>query len=171
MLCMLGNFAACPTNVVCIGSLAPRFRVAAASCSARRLCALCVAPFPQHPVGSRLSRLVPRTGPPPSLSFSSSFGDPTARTPASSSGPAPFLPFIFPLSFAQEAHRVPDLISTACTVCVSHPHRIHLWCIASPPFASIKYPWSLLFFFIPILLAYGAELRNPVDLVKLGSSV
>jgi len=171
MLCMLGNFAACPTNVVCIGSFAPRFRVAAASCSARRLCALCVAPFPQHPVGSRLSRLVPRTGPPPSLSFPSSFGDTTARTPASSSGP-PLLSFISPLPLAQEAHHVSELISTACTVCVSFTRRIRLRCVAFPsPSAYIRYPWSLLFFFIPIPLAFTAELGNPVDVVKLGSSV
>ena len=34
-----------------------------------------------------------------------------------------------------------------------------------------KYPWSLLFFFIPIPLAFRVKLRNPIAIVELGSSV
>ena len=138
MLCMLGNFAACPTNVVCIGSLAPRFRVAAASCSARRLCALCVAPFPQHPVGSRLSRLVPRTGPPlPSPFLLLLVTQPPARLPRRAD--PLYSPLFPPPPLAQEAHHVFDLISAACTVCVFQPRRIRRRCVAFPsPFASIN---------------------------------
>ena len=69
-------------------SVASHFRVAMALCSARHLCALCTSPFPsiRSALDSHASSLVP--DPPPFLlPFLSSFGDTTARTPASSSGP------------------------------------------------------------------------------------
>jgi len=50
-----------------------------------------------------------------------------------------------------------DLISAAYTVCVFQPRRIRRRCVAFPsPFAYLRYPWSLLFFFIPIPPVFGA---------------
>ena len=151
MLCMLGNFAACPTNVVCIGSLAPRFRVAAASCSARRLCALCVAPFPQHPVGSRLSRLVPCTGPPFPLPFLSSFGDTTARTPASSSGPLSLLYFLLRRSRRKHA-MFPTL---------SPQHAPSVYPIPAASASGVLLPTSVRLYKLPLVLALLLHLHSP----------
>ena len=91
---VLGHFAACPANAVCIRPLAPCSRMAAPSCRTRRLCALCVSPFP-----SIQSALDPHASSPYrtplSLSFLSSFGGTTAHTPPSSSAPSYFLSFNF----------------------------------------------------------------------------
>jgi len=145
MLCMLGNFAACPTNVVCIGSLAPRFRVAAASCSARRLCALCVAPFPQHPVGSRLSRLVPRTGPPhfPFLSFFLLWTQPPARLPHRADLPSPLL--YLPLCCScRERTMSPTL---------SPQHAPSVYPIPAASASGVLRPTSVRLYKIPLVLA------------------
>ena len=124
--------------------------------------------FSWHPIGSRRPRLVPHTGP----SLLSSFVNMVARTPASSSGPLPLSSPLFPpLPLAQEAHHVRSYLHSMHRLCLpSTSPPLPVIC-APPPFATIRYPWSLLFFFIPIPLAYGAKLRNPVDLVKLGSLV
>ena len=60
-------------------------------------------------------------------------------------------------------HREPSVypIHSASTSGVLRPTSVRLY----------KYRRSLLFFFIPIPLAFGAELQNPVDIVKLGSLV
>jgi len=141
---MLGNFAACPTNVVCIGSLAPRFRVAAASCSARRLCALCVAPFPQHPVGSRLSCLVPRTGPPlPSLFLLLLVTRPPARLPHRVD-----LPLFSPLFFPCRSHRKRTVSPT-----LSPQHAPSMYPIPAASTSGVLRPNSVRLYKIPLVLA------------------
>ena len=125
-------------------------------------CALCVSPFSQHSVGSRLLCLRPRTRPPISLSFPSSFGDTTARTPDSSSGP-PLLSFISPSAArAGSAPCFRSYLHSMHRLCIPSPLHPLPVCCAPPPFASIKYPWSLFFFFIPIPLPFGVELRDLV---------
>ena len=169
---MLGHFAACPTNIVCIGSLAPRFRVATASCSARRLCALCVSPFPtiRSALDSHASSLVLD---PPSLSLSilSSFGDTTARTPPSSSAPSYLLSFI--------SHPLACAGSAPCP-CLSPRHDPSVYSIHAASTSNVLRPTSICLYKIPLVLALllhsilpasREELRDPVDIVKLGSSV
>ena len=155
---MLGHFAACPANAACVGICSIPFSRGRGivQCSLS-LCTVRFS-FSQHPVGSRLSRLVLRIGPPTSLSFLSSFGDMTARTPASSSGP-PLLSFISPS--AARAGSAPCLrpyLHSLHRLCIPSTLPPLSACCAPSPFASIKYPWSLLFFFIPIPLAFTAEL-------------
>jgi len=168
---MPGYFVACPANAACVGTYSTLFSRGRSfvPCSPS-LCTMRFS-FSQHLVGSRLSRLVPRTGPPLFLSFPSSFGDTTARTPASSSGP-PLLSFISPSiarigsapclrPYLHSMHRL-------CTLAPPHPPSV---CCFPLSIRLYKYPWSLLFFFIPIPLAFGAELRDPVAIVKRDLSV
>ena len=129
------------------GPLSPHFRVATASCSARRLCALRISPFPQHPVSSRLSRLVPIPDPPISPSFLL-FVDTTTRMSASSSGPLPLSSPLFPpLPLVQGAYHGRVYLHNMTCLCTSSMPSPLPVCCSPPPFASIKYPWSLLFFF------------------------
>ena len=154
---MLGHFATCPTNAACVGICSIQFSRGRGivQCSLS-LCTVRFS-FSQHPIGSRLPRLVPRPGPPPSLSFPYSFGDTTARTPASSSGP-PLFSFISP----SVAH------AGSATCPILSPLR----CVAFPSsFASINTLGPCFSPSSPFPLSFGAELRNPVDVVKLGSSV
>ena len=147
---MLGYFAACPTNAAYVRTCSTVFsRGRGIMLCSPSLCTVRFS-FSQHPVGSRLSRLVPCTGPPPSLSFPSSFGDTTACTPTSSSGP-PFPSFISPS--ATRAGSAPCLrpyLHSMHRLCIPSPSHLLPVCCAPPPFTTIKYPWSLLFFFIPI---------------------
>ena len=134
----VGHFAACPTNVVCIGSLVSRFRVAAAWCCTRCPCALCAFPFPGVRSALYPAPSFPVPDPPISLSF---FLLLVTRSPACLPRRADPLssPLFPPLPLTQEAPHVFDLISAACTVCVFQPRRIRRRCVAFPsPFASIN---------------------------------
>ena len=102
---------------------------------------LCIVRCSFSPASGRLSTLMPHPSywTPLSLSFPS-FGDTTARTPTSSSGP-PLLSFISP-----SAARVG---STPCFrpylhsmhhLCIPSPPHPFLMCCAPPPFAYIRYP-------------------------------
>ena len=90
---------------------------------------------------SRLSTLTPRPSyrtPLPSPFLLLLVTRPPARLPRRADAlSSPLFP---PLPLAQEAHHVSDLISTACTVCVSHPRRNRLRCVVffSSPFTSIN---------------------------------
>ena len=151
---MLGHFAACPTNVVCIGSLAPCFRVATASCSARRLCALCVSPF--SPASGRLSTLTPRPSyrtPPFPFSFLYSFGDMTARTPASSSGPDPLSSPYFPL---RRSHRKRTMSPT-----LSPQHAPFVYSIPAASASGVLRPTSVHCYKIPLVLALLLHPHSP----------
>ena len=147
---MLGHFAACPANAVGVGSIIILFsRGRSIVPHSPSLCTVHVS-FPWRPVGSLPRAVVHRTGPPfPSLF--SSFVNMVARMPASSSGP-PLLSFISP-----------SAARTGSAPCFrSYLRSMHRLCIPSPPqpppvccffFLSVhlyKYPWSLLFVFIPI---------------------
>ena len=155
---MLGHFTVCPTNVVYIGSLALCFRVAAASCRTRRPCALCAFPFPGVRSALYPAPSFPIPDPPFPLPFPSSFGDTTARTPALSSGP-PLLSFISPsVARTRSAPCFRSYLHSMHRLCIpSPPHPLPV-CCALPQFASTKSLWSLLFFFIPIPLAFRVEL-------------
>ena len=90
--------------------------------------------FSWRPVGSLPRTVVSRTGPPPSFPLPSPFSlllvtRPPARLPRRAD--LLYSPLFPPPPLAQEARHVSNLISIACTVCVSHPRRIHLRCIAS----------------------------------------
>ena len=170
MLCMLGHFTACPTNDVDVGSIIVPFSRGRGivQCSP----SLCIVRCSFSPASGRLSTLTPRPSyrtPLPSLFLLLLVTRPPARLPRRAN---PLSSPLFPtLPLAQEAHHVRAYLHSMNRLCIpSTPPPLPVIC-APPPFATIRYPWSLLFFFIPILLAYGAELRNPVDLVKLGSSV
>ena len=151
------------------GPLSSRFRVTAISCSARRPCALCTFPFLASGRLSAPHRRSPyRTPLPLPLFFFCEHG---RRMPASSSGP-PLLSFIS--SSAARAGSTPcfrPYLHSMHRLCIPSPPHPPPVCCFPPPFAYIRYPWSLLFFFIPIPLAFTAKLRNPIDVVKLGSSV
>ena len=125
------------------GPLSSRFRVTATSCSAHRLCALCVAPFP---ASGRLPTLAPRprTGPPAiSLSFPSSFGDTTARTPASSSGPPSTLLY-FPLRRSRRKH--------AMFLTLSPQHAPSMYPIPAASTSGVLLP-TVRLYKIPLVLA------------------
>ena len=134
---------------------------------------LCTVHFLFSLASSQLSTLMPcplyRT-PLPSPFFLL-FVDMTTRTPASLSGP-PLLSFYFPSSaHAGSAPCLRPYLHSMHRLCIpSLPHTL-LVCCASPPFAAIRSPWSLFFFFIPIPLTFGAELRDPVAIVKQDLSV
>ena len=109
---------------------------------------LCTVRFSFSPASGWLLTLMPRPSyRTPSLSFLSSFGDTTACTPASSSAPLISSP-LFPIrSLVQGAHHsrvYPHSMNHLCIPSTPPPLQV---CCAPPPFASIKYPWSLLFFF------------------------
>ena len=166
---MLGHFAVCPMNTVCIRSLAPRSCVAAASCRTRRLCALCISPFLS--IRSALTLMpVPIPDPPFPLFFLLLRTRPPSRLPCRAH-PLISSP-LFPIrSLVQGAHHgrvYPHRMDHLCSPSLSPPLTV---CCAPPPFITIRSPWSLLFFSIPIPLAFRAELRNLVDIVKPGSSV
>ena len=78
----------------------------------------------------------------PSLSFLSSFGDMTARTPASSSGP-PLLSFISPSAARAGSAPYPrPYLHSMYHLCISYPPHPLLVCCFPSPFAYIRYPWS-----------------------------
>ena len=167
---MLGHFAACPANAVCIGPLAPRSHVPVASCHTCRLCALCISPFPriQSALNSHASSLI--LDPLPSPFFLLLGTRPPTCLPRRAH-PLISSPLFSIRSLVQGAHHgcvYPHSMNHLCIL--STPHLL-LVCCAPPPFLTIRYPWSLLFFFIPIPFAFGVELQNPVTIVELGSSV
>ena len=120
---MLGHFAACPTNTVCIGSLASRFRVITASCSARCLCALCASPFPsiRSALDSHALSLVPDPPVSPSLSLLSSL---VTQSPARLPRRADPLssPLFPPPSLTQEAQHVQSCLHSGVLLLTSILH-------------------------------------------------
>jgi len=163
-----GSFCCVPCEAICIGSLAPRFRVAVVSCCTRHPCALCASPFPdiRSALDSHASSLVPDPLPSPFFLLLGT-RPPTHLPHRADPLSSPLFP---PLPLTQEVHHVRFYLHSMNHLCILSPPHLFLVCCAPPPFTAIKYPWSLLFFFI-IPLAFGAELQNPVDIVKLGSSV
>ena len=148
------------------GPLAPCPHMSATSCRTRRPRALCASPFLD--LWSALDpRPHPRTGPP---SLLSSFGDMAARTPPSSSEPSllSFIPLLHSLAQGERHGRLyPHGVNRQCIPSMSSPLLVRC---APSPFAAIRCPWPLLFFFIPIPLESEAELRDLVVIVELGSS-
>ena len=167
---MLGHFTACPVDAVYIGPLAPISSVAATSWRTHRLCALCVSLFPsiRSALDSHASSLVPNT---PSLSFLSSFGDPTARTPSSSRAPSYLLSFI--------SHPLACAGSTSWP-CLSPQHEPSVFPIHITSTSGVLRPTSIHHYKIPLVLVL---LLHPIpshseqsyeiqsSLVELGSSV
>jgi len=140
---MLGHFAVCLANVVCIGSLAPCSRVATASCRNRRLCALCVSPFPS--IRSALnSHASSPYQTPLSPSLLSSFGDMTTCTPPSSSAPSYLPSFIsHPLTCAGSAPCPP----------LSPQHELPMYPIHAISTFGVLCPTSVRHYKIPLVLA------------------
>ena len=163
---MLGYFVASLVNAVCVRPFSFPFSrgrsivLHSPSLSTVRFS------FSWHPVGSRLPRLVPRTGPPLSPPFFLLLGTrPQTRLPCRAH-PLISSP-LFPIrSLVQGAHHGRVYLHSMTRLCTSPMLPPLLVCCAPPPFATIKYPWSLFFFFILIPLALGAELRDPVAIVK-----
>ena len=145
---MLGHFAACPANAVGVGSFIVPFSCGHGimQCSP----SLCIVRCSFSPASGRLSTLTPRpsSSGPPLLSFISPSAAHAGSTPC-------FRPYLHSM------HRL----------CIPSPPHPPSMCYFPPPFAYISHPWSLLFFFILIPLAFTVELRNLGDVVKLGSSV
>ena len=170
---MLGHFAACPANAVGVGPIIVLFCVAAASCHARRPCALCLYPFPGVRSALYPAPSFPVPDPPlisPSLSF---FLLLVTRPPHAclvERTRPPLLSFISPSAAHIGSAPCPTL-SPQHEASVYPIHSISTSGVLLPTVATIKSPWFLLFFFIPIPLAFPAELRNLVIVVKLGSAV
>ena len=151
-LCLVdhaGLFASCLANTVSVRSILawPWHRAALA------VFVHCV--FLLFPASSQLSTLMPH---------------PSYWTPL----PSPFFLLLGTRSparlphWAHHGHVYPHCMTHLCIPFMPPPLLV---CCAPPLLATIKYPWSLLFFFIPIPLAIGAELRNPINIAKLCSSV
>ena len=147
------------------GPLAPCPRMTTTSCRTRRPRALCASPFlslrsalDPHPH--------PRIGPLPSFFFWG-HGRPHASLVERTLSPFLYSPLRSLAQGARHGRLYPHSVNRQCIP--SMPSPLPVRCAPSP-FATIRCPSSLLFFFIPISLESKAELRDPVVIVKLGSS-
>jgi len=151
---MPGYFAACPANAVDVGSIIVPFSRDRdiVQCTPSLCTVRCSFSSIRSAPDSRAS--FPYRTPPISLSFLLLLVTrPPARLPCRADPlSSPLFP---PPSLTQGAQHVQSYLHSGVLLPTSILHY--------------KYPWSLFFFFIPIPLAFSAELRNPVDSVKLGS--
>jgi len=150
------------------GPLAPRSRIAATTCRTSRPRVLCAFPFFPDILSSLDPMALSPYWTPLPLSFSS-LGNTAAHMPPMSSKP-PLL--YFPLrSLTQGAHHgqlYPHSVNRQCLPSMSSPLSVHC---TPPPFATIRCPWSLLFFFVPIPLNPKQSYEIQSSFMGLGSSV
>ena len=136
---MLGRFAVCLANAVCIESLTPRSRVAAASCRTCRLCALCVSPFLSIRLALDSHASSPYRTPLPLSLFSWKHGRPHSylveRTPS-------------PLAYLLPAH----VGSTPC-LALSPQHDPSVYPIHVASTSSVLHPTSVHHYKMPLVLS------------------
>ena len=151
---MLGHFAACPMNAVCIGSLAPCFRVAAASCRTQRPCALCAFPFPGvrsalYPAPS-FPVLDPPSFPLPSPFFLLLVTRPPARLPHRAD---PLSSPLFPLSRSRRKRTMSPSLSPQ--------HAPSMCPIPTASASGVLRPTSVRLYKIPLVLALLLHPHSP----------